>query len=253
MTIFSQASFKCKLKKWETRGFNITLDYYTKDSGFVSLVTVHRTCTSCSSKLNVCSGTDGRVVSLEYLSLMVTSTQPMQLNDRFCQQSKIDHTSCLNLTQPEYVFKYYLNRRQNYPQLLLIFSSFAHDNGRPLEKVYNNMKYLMNVTTSYVPQLSDVIWYDSSPWYANKHFHWYTPEGQGYNPNEKIRAENAFLSRLVSEHRTSWGKPRIHSFFDLYHMQEQLRQKWYEDHIHSIEAWYRYVMGYTAAMLPSLL
>ena len=177
----------------------------------------------------------------------------MLFNHRFCQLSKIDHTLCLNITQPEYAFKYYLNRPRTYPQLLLIFSVFTHDNRLPLEKVYDNMKYLLNVMTSYVPHQSDVIWYDSPPFYADKVFYWGTPVGMGYSPNNKIRTENGFLSRLVNEHRMSGRSPRIHSFFDLYHMREQLRGNWSADHVHAVPDWYSYVMGYTTAMLPSLL
>ena len=170
--IFLHASFKCKQVKREIRGFDIQLDYYTKYSGVLSNATITRTCASCTSTLHLCSDTHGRVVSVEYLSRTITSTQPMLFNHRFCQLSKTDHTLCLNTIQPEYAFKYYLNRPRTYPQLLLIFSAFTHDNKLPLEKVCDNMKHLLNVMTSYVPHQSDVIWYDSPPFYADKVFHW---------------------------------------------------------------------------------
>ena len=254
LSLFKQASYKCQLKKAEKTGFNIQLDYYTRDSGFLSNAIVERTCSSCNSNLHICSDTtNGHKIAIEYLSHSLTSAKPIVLKRSVCQKSKIHHPLCLNLTPPEYLFKYYLNKSQNYPELLLIFSTFGHDRDQPLAKAYDGIKYLMNMTRLHVPQSSDVIWYNAPPWHAKNLEKWSTSEGQGYNANQKVQAENHFLSRLVNDHRASGRSPRIHSFFDLYHMQEQLKQKWAQDHIHSVPAWYNFVMGYTAAMLPSLL
>ena len=113
IAIFKEASFKCKLKKSEPSGFSIHLDYYTKDSGVLSNA-VNRTCTSCNSKLHICSDTNGHKVAIEYLSLVLYSAKPIQLNHRVCQQSTKRHPLCLNISQTEYVFKYYLNSNGNY-------------------------------------------------------------------------------------------------------------------------------------------
>ena len=149
-----------------------------------------------------------------------------------------------------------MNRTREYPQLFLIFPTFAHNTNTPLAEVYSGLINLLNVITTNVPATSSVILYSAPPNHAKKFLEkslkWRTSEGAGYNPNDKMQAMNYFLSKLLLSHYESGKSPPIYSFFDLYHMQEQQVEAWDRDNVHSLPHWYKYVVGYTAAMLPSV-
>ena len=256
LDVFKKASFKCKLKKQEPTGYHMHLDYYTKGTGISTNTTVKRGCTSCNSYLHTCSHENGTKVALEYISMKLTNQ--INISDQInitvnyptFKQNK-SHPLCQGITQAEYLFKYYL-KRTTYPQLLLIFPQFAHNARIPLVTVYDGISYLMDLIITNVPATSSVILYNGPPYNAKKDKIWSTSEGAGYNPNEKMQAMNHFLSKHLLDYHKSRRSPPMYSFFDLYHMGEQLREAWAQDHVHSQPHWYKYVVGYTVAMLPSI-
>ena len=117
-----------------------------------------------------------------------------------------------------------------------------------------------------VPASTSIIWYNAPPkymtfcnkcitaekWLLDECSKCFTFEGPGLSPNEKIQSENHFVSTLQNQHCRSGNTPPMYSFFDLYNMAERTKEKWAHDTVHSRPPWYRYVVGYTAAMLPSL-
>ena len=256
LDVFKKASFKCKLKKQEPTGYHMHLDYYTKGTGISTNTTVKRGCTSCNSYLHTCSHENGTKVALEYISMKLTNqiniTDQINITVNYptFKQNK-SHPLCQGITQAEYLFKYYL-KRTTYPQLLLIFPQFAHNARIPLVTVYDGISYLMDLIITNVPATSSVILYNGQPYNAKKDKIWSTLEGAGYNPNEKMQAMNHFSSKHLLGYHKSRRSPRMYSFFDLYHMGEQLREAWAQDHVHSQPHWYKYIVGYTVAMLPSI-
>ena len=189
--IFYRASFLCYPEKKEPTGYHIHLDYYTKGTGFPTNATVSRACHGCNSFLQICSSDKGHKVDVEYISMMLTSQETLPLRHPACKQNKY-HPLCQNITQPEFVFKYYLNRTKHYPQLLMIFSAFAHDREKPLEEVYDGLINLLKLITTYAPPTSTVIWYAAPPWHTKNHTNWFTSEGEGYNPNDKMQETKPF-------------------------------------------------------------
>ena len=247
--IFMKASLKCKLKKQEPTGYHMHLAYYTKGTGIFTNTTVNRGCYSCNSNLHTCSHKNGTKVAVEYISMTLTNQMNISVNYSTCKQNK-SHPLCQGITQAEYLFKYYL-KRTTYPQLLLIFPQFAHNALIPLATVYDGISYLMDLISTNVPATSSVILYNGPPYNAIKDKKWSTSEGPGYHKNEKMQAMNHLSKNLLDYHK-SRRSPPMYSFFDLYHMGEQLREAWAQDHVHSQPHWYKYVVGYTAAMLPSI-
>ncbi len=249
-SLVEAAGFRCKVLKKEPSGNKIRLQYYTDGSMFTPNDAIHRTCISCNSELRFCSNSGGRKLSVEYLSMVMSATTPL---GGHCNDTS--HPICEKATQQEYVLKHYLRRPGNtYPQLLLFFSTFGHDTNKPLSECYDGVRYLYDLMTRYIPAASTVIWYVAPAWHATKFkdSKWFTSEGFGYNPNDKLQAQNEFLAQLQLEHQMSNKSPPMFSFFNLYHMDEQLRGKWASDHIHYNPSWYAYVIRYTATLLPSL-
>ena len=244
-------NFTCSLKRYEPTGLNIYLDYYTANSGFITNATLARTCRVCNSNMYLCKDKKGHSVTIEYLSMSMAYPNPINVNHPACKHNK-SHPLCQKITQQEYVFKHYLAKAKRYPQLLLFFSAFAHDGPKALDKTYDGIQYILGLITAHVPQYSTVIWYDCPPFHEKLVERWRTREGPGFNPNDKLQKQNHFLSQVLINHRQSGGSPRIYSFFDLFHTERQLRGRWVKDHVHSRRDWYRFVMGYTVAMLPSI-
>ena len=249
--LFTMAKFHCKLTKKEKTGFNISINYYNTDPHIGFSDTVRRTCSSCNSQLRVCSKSGAQTLSVEYISMMMTSSDRFTTHNFACRRNASVHPLCGNITQQQFVFKYYLNRNV-YPQLLLAFSTFAHDREKPLAHAYDGMKYYMSLLHSYTPTTSTVIWYDTAARYSAKYNAWWTREGTGFDPNDKIRMQNRFLFRLLhNKFGERSSMPKIYAFFDLYHMLVRTGKTWASDHVHSKPDWYRYVIAYTASMLYS--
>ena len=145
--IFKAAGFNCKQVKAEPSGFQTSLDYYTKGTGFTTHAKVQRTCTSCVSNLHICSDTkhtERRRVAVEYISMQMTSQKPINLSHPDCQKNETFHPLCLNLTQQEYVLKYYIKRQHHpFPQLMLLFSAIPHHQWKPLAAVYDGYVALL--------------------------------------------------------------------------------------------------------------
>ena len=100
--IFKLAGFNCTQVKTEPNGFQTSLDYYTKGTGFTTRAKVDRTCTSCVSNLQICSDTKytkRHTVAVEYISMMMTSQRSINLSHPDCQKNDTFHPLCLNLTQ----------------------------------------------------------------------------------------------------------------------------------------------------------
>jgi hypothetical protein len=244
LKLFQQAAFQCELLKKEPPGKKASLDYYTEGSEFKPNVKVSRTCRSCQSNLHMCRN-NHLTVSVEYIAMPMQDggIQPINIPVSVC---KSPHPLCLNLTQQEFVFKYYLKRNGDYPQLILIFSAFPYATFVPLKSAYDSMRYMVERVTQSVVGSSHVVYFSSPPWHVKNSLFAVAAEGAGVSLNDKMQMLNRFLARLLIHH------PRIQSFFDLYHMQEQLKEEWAEDDVHSLPDWYQYVISYTATLLPSL-
>ena len=251
--LFVEAGFHCELQKQEAAGKKMHLDYYTQSSGFKPNVVVTRTCRTCQSNLQLCTSKQGFTVWVEYISMPMQdgTVQPIHLPVSVCKD-KSQHPLCLNLTQQEYIFQYYLGRNRPYPQLILIFSAFPFTTFVTLQQGYDGIRYLLKMVTQNAPESSQVLWYGCPPWHVKNSYFGVPAEGEGLSLNDKIQLLNKFLAFALNDYYKSNRKPDIYSFFDLYHMQEQLNEKWAEDEIHSKTDWYLYVIHYTATVLPSL-
>lgn len=169
MEFLKSAGYDCNtLIKSEPPGERIHLNYYTGDSMFTPNDTVHRTCRTCNSALRMCKGPDGRQFPVEYLSMLMATSTPL---GGHCNDSS--HPLCGQTSQQEYVLKHYLGRDYPYPQLLLLFSTFAHDKDTPLRKAYDGITYLHGLIKRYVPATSTVIWYNAPGYHELKHRQWY--------------------------------------------------------------------------------
>ena len=72
----------------------------------------------------------------------------------------------------------------------------------------------------------------------------------GYHVNQKIDVINHMLfDVLKSRLKLRAMKPSMYGFFDLYRLQEELKQAWAQDWVHSQSSWYQYILGYTFKML----
>ena len=138
--VFSSAGFTCTKVKVEPRGKQIWLDYYTNGTEFTTHAKVQRVCTTCCSTLRMCldEKQTKRTVAVEYISLQMALQRSINLSHPECHKNKTIHPLCLNLTQQEYLLKYYLKRQHHpFPQLMLIFSTTAHHQWKPLAAVYD--------------------------------------------------------------------------------------------------------------------
>jgi hypothetical protein len=251
--LFGNALFQCTMLKQEPSGKQISLEYYTRGTGFKTNATAGRICASCDSCLHVCTDTDGRNVSVEYISMDMGSRKQIRLSGSECQQNP-KHPLCLNLTQQEYVFKHYLKRNEVYPELLLIFSVFAHTVFTPLQKAFDAIRGKWQLITDSVPESSDIIWYGGTPYNImnlNQTTEPRTPEGIGLPVNNKMQILNHFLASVITNHFAEGGRP-VYTFYDMYHMQARMKEAWKLDNTHFKPVWYQYVIAYTSSMLNSL-
>jgi hypothetical protein len=251
--LIKDAGFQCKEEKKELPGQGIGLQPYYGSA--VANDTLQRTCSVCNSELQRCVRGQQHV-HVEYLSMDMTSTTPLN-----CSRGS---SVCQPTTHQQYLLQHYLHTRGQYPQLILYLSTYGHDRMRPLAECYDGTRSLYHLLTRHVPSTTTIIWYNCPAWHSQMHSHWYTSEGPlhtlwytsegpGFSPNDKLQVQNAFLARLLQQHHaTNSSVPRIFSFFDLYHLDEQLRGEWAEDKIHYEHHWYSYIMRYTATLLPSL-
>ena len=148
---------------------------------------------------------------------------------------------------------------------MLLFNTAPHHQWKPLAAVYDGYRNFLRMIKENVPASTSIIWYNAPPkyvtlcknctmaeqWRLDACYKCFTFEGPGFSPNEKVTAENHFVSTLQNQHRKSGNTPPVYSFFDLYNMASQTNEKLAQDAVHSFAPWYRYVIGYTATMLPS--
>jgi hypothetical protein len=249
--LFSRASYNCTLIKKEPRGKKISLEYYTKGSGFETRATAGRICSTCDSILYVCVGPSGKPVKVEYLSMDMGARKPIHLNGSECLNNP-EHPLCQDITQQEYVFRHYLKQNRVYPQLVMVLSVFAHTVFTPIREAFDAIQDKVQLITDAVPESSHIIWFGGTPYNVmNSVNEPKTPEGIGLPVNKKMQVLNHFLATVLRKHMEGGGRA-VYPFFDLYHMQAQMKEAWKRDGNHFQPVWYQYVMAYTAAMLHSL-
>ena len=290
VALFEEAAFKCKLIAQEPQGTSrkdVYGSFYTRAWNTWQITTpVKRRCAnSCPSTHHTCSHPKGHKVRLEYLSMELTTQTEITL----CTSNKT-FQGCANMTQEEFIFKRYFQKK--YPQLIMFFTTFLHDKFRTLNNIHRGLVHLLQQISSNAPPSSSIIWYSTTPYHVKNALKKSITRMRKiktlnhFVPNEKVRVENDIFSKLLQQqlatghtqakshtrvkgHTKLIGpaevtshskvtdlstKPRMYSFFDLYHIQEELMERWSDgdDVCHSQPYWYNIIIGYTATLLPTL-
>ena len=246
-------TFDCRLVKQEQEGFTFGLEYFIDgvDPSFVH--PVNRTCQSCSSSLLRCEDRDGYELFIEHIAMLMNADASIVANESFCATpDRKTHPLCTATTQQEFVFKHYFASQPKYPDLLLIFTTFAHDRERPFSGIHKGFQHLIQVIDHNVPASSTIVWYTTTPFHEKNMY----PDlanmvcENGYSVNEKILSINHILFHMIRDKlRVREDRVQMYGFLDLYELQLGLEQDWALDWVHSQPDWYIYVIQHTAILL----
>ena len=164
--LIRDAGFACQGIKFEKEGFTFGLEYYVDDVDPSLLLPVNRSCKSCASNLIKCTHPNGYSVLVEYISMIMNSKSLMMADKSFCMKNRA-HALCDATSQQEFVFKHYF-KQDKYPQLMLLFTTFAHDRGRSFWGIDQGLRHLIEILDRHVPSTSSIIWYSTTPFHKDR-------------------------------------------------------------------------------------
>ena len=252
--------YQCKVVKSEQMGFFPDKKYYLRDMGLDPSVLEmkERTCQSCTSKKIECvpKNSHGNLKRLimEYVSMMVITTDSIVPNKSYCATNW--HPVCNISTQQEFLFRAYL--KDNYPQLIVIASTFAHDWDKSFDFVWNGLEDIVDLVEDTAPSNTQVVWLPMTainmPIYVNKIVDQpqFLKIYEGFNYEDRVHALNHLLYHVVGKHFTqSKEKVLWYPFFDLYRMSKQKQSQLAKDGVHFKPKWYNYIIGYLFAMIDN--
>ena len=156
----------------------------------------------------------------------------------FCRQSN---------SYQEFIFREYL--RDDYPDVILLFSS-SHDKARhDLAMIEQNIYNLKSLIKQFVPRTSKLFWFSvigenlnkkPKAWRLARFDRNFTTDEQ----NERING--ALFKALLPELRQD--NSTFATFFDLYAMSKDVL-RWSKDGIHLKNTWYDIVISYVFQMM----
>ena len=256
-------SATCKVVKSERRDANRSalpdIDYFTRGTNLnpYDIVFHNRDCGGCRSSLLSCEAnkvTGSRHnfrLQLEYVAMEffmdteVTTVRNQWRNNcrringgSFCRQSN---------TYQEFILREYLH--DNYPDILLLFSS-SHDKARhDLAMIEQNIYNLKSLIKQFVPTTTKVFWFsvigeniDKKPtFWRHARF-----DGNFTTDEQNQRINKALFKALLPE--LSREDSIISTFFDMYAMSKGVR-RWSKDGVHLKNNWYDIVISNWLQML----
>jgi hypothetical protein len=108
------------------------------------------------SFLYVCSDS-GPVVEIEYISMMLASKGSITPNQTYCRTLGASDPICTIKTQQEFLFEIYL--RNHFPDLLLMFTTFAHLRHKTFQQVELVLNHLIGVIDKVALDKTKVVWF----------------------------------------------------------------------------------------------
>ncbi|KAK2185966.1 hypothetical protein NP493_215g00022 [Ridgeia piscesae] len=235
------------------------IDYFTKDTNLnpYDIVIHNRDCRGCTSCLVLCEANNitgsrqNSRLQLEYVAMeFFMDTEVTTVRNRwlkncprvngasFCRQSD---------SHQEFIFREYLH--DNYPDVVLLFSS-SHDKTRhDLAMIVQNIYNLKSLIKQFLPATTRVFWFSSigenldkkpSSWRRARFDGNFTMDEQIQRINKALF--NVLLPELRQDHST------ISTFFDLFAMSREVLH-WSQDGVHLINTWYDTVISNWLQML----
>ena len=255
--LFEAAGYSCKTIKQETDSYVPKKQYYVQGTNIDSeaIVTAERTCHSCLSTLQTCySFRANHQIDLEYISMIVLSNAGILPNKTYCQLKSTDPV-CSVATQQDFLFQIYL--RDRFPDLLLVFTTFAHDRMRnSTAEVKTGIRYLFNILRETSKNKGTILVFPGpkmnlakSPPYEKD----LTFTEKGLDSNGMISALNQVLYEAMMEEKIVHNATNMYGFLDLFSMSDHddLTREWSTDHVHFKTPWYQIVMAYVMEVLAA--
>ena len=234
-------------------GYLPSEQYYLKDTGLESsaLIITHRTCHSCLGHYyRFTHNETHETFDLEYISMMLHNHSSIKPNASFCQNpTQKAEILCSVSNQQEFLFKFYL--REQPPDLLLLFTTFAHDHNRKLKDVRKSLNYLHTLIQETIPRTSDIVWFPTTSVNLLKISE--TSRLIRYDNNldahDIIVAMNAILAESLQE----WGRydkeDNHYGFLDVHMMSQKVQSVWGTDLIHMKHHFYSSIIAYVMQIL----
>lgn len=249
-----QKGIFCHATKSEPVGFTGRKSYFFNDTETSkALIDPDRKCRTCTSNHRICqvpatSEYKAKTISIEYISMIMHNLNTTMVNHEYCKTHSTLEV-CKYDTLAEVVFKHYL--KDAYPDILMIFPTFAHDIGVSLGRTVPNINALNNLIADNFPAKSQIIWFPS----ASANYHRF-PMGEGgktgEDMNERINMLNHWLfETLMTYPRRSIG-PVFHGYFDIGEIGRLREREWADDMFHFLPPYYIAVADTLLALLPSL-
>ena len=262
-TLLVYAGYWCRTVKEESiihtsDGYTIdTQSYYTQDLDNPvedGLLKIHRTCDNCPGRLLSCHNRETEhQVNVEYIPMILLSNNSITVNQTYCKQKgNSSHPICSIKTQQDFLFRIYLKNK--FPDVLMLFSTFAHYKRHSIEGAARGYNYLFNILRETANNDSKVLMFSSTKMNLDKlpkHEIGKTYEN-GLDVNGLISALNHVLYKAMKQEE-QYNKTRMYGFWDLFAMTNHnaIAREWYEDHVHFKEDWYRTVMAYVMELLAA--
>ena len=200
--MFDSIGFSCKLIKKEKDSYLPGKGYFVDSTNIKTnaIVMSKRSCHGCRSTLHRCVSKDSKAsIDIEYISMMMTANDSIVANETYCMEHTNDAV-CKVLTQQEFLFKIYL--KNHYPDILLIYTTFAHDRDATLTSVNLAVEQVMTLLQEVLPTNSKTIWLTTPALNEGKITSVVkkrkTKEGWTYS--QKINALNWILFNCLKQH-----------------------------------------------------
>ena len=255
--LFEIAGYRCKIIKQETDSYIPKKQYYVQGTNIDSeaIVTAQRTCHSCLSTLQTCYDVRTNYqINLEYISMIVLSNATILPNETYCQIKSTDPV-CSVATQQDFLFRIYL--RDRFPDLLLVFTTFAHDRERnSTAEVKTGIRYLFNILRETSKNKGTILVFPGSKMNLAKSLSNevnFTFTEEGLDSNGMISALNHVLYEAMMEEKMVHNTTNMYGFLDLFSMSDHddLTREWSIDHVHFKRPWYQMVMAYVMGVLAA--
>ena len=237
-----QKFMECRTLKAERHRTLPDVEYFTNGTRLhaADIVVHNRDCSRCKSRTEVC--TKGTVtVAIEYVAMeffLDTEVTTVRNNwQKNCPAGTRTPACHQSTTSQEFIFREYFE--DNYPDVVLLFSS-SHDKARhEFNVVRAHMEYMKTVINTYTPKQTRVFWFskmgeneDKKPeeW-QNVKF-----DGGKFSTNEQIQRMNRELFDVLRSEFTR-KDAIIYPFFDMYDMWTAVSD-WSSDGVHMGGPWY---------------
>ena len=243
---FVQKSMKCITLKAERHRTLPDVEYFTNGTRLhaADIVVHNRDCSRCKSRTERC--TDGNVtVTIEYVAMeffLDTEVTTVRNNwQRNCPPGKRTPACHQSTTYQEFIFREYFE--DNYPDVVLLFSS-SHDKARhEFNVVRAHMEYMKTVINTYTPKETSVFWFSKMGENEDKKpEEWKNVKFEGkFSTNQQIQRMNRVLFDVLRPEFTR-KDAIIYPFFDMYDMWTAVSD-WSSDGVHMSGMWYYTVVS----------